>query len=227
MHNENKIKRIDNKTGQLRNTKYNTQSLLPTAICMKGNTICVGAVNSDYPAHGRRVVIRMNNRGIQENLHEFWGNGDPIFSFPYSLACSNDKENIFVVDGLSSHSTSTFRVMLIFGTEKIEKYEGHSSINSFEQKFCPSDIQTAPPNNIIVNDVSTNTLHILSPSGHLSVYVSLSEMGIQNSLSLCCTSTQLFIGCDSVQEIGCESNQEKTNMAKLYELNIEGCSHLV
>lgn len=194
---------------------------------MKGNKIFVGAVNSDYPAHGRRVVIRMNKNGKQEDLHEYRGNFHPIFSFPLALACSNDKENIFVVDGLMGESSSAFRIILIFGTEKIEKYEGHSSINTFEQKFCPSAIQTAPSNNIIVNDVSTNTLHILSPSGQLSAYVSLSDMGIQNSISLCCTSTQLFIGEDFFQEDGCGSNQENMNMAKLYELNIEGCSHLV
>ncbi|CAC5386592.1 unnamed protein product [Mytilus coruscus] len=226
-----KIEGIDNKTGQLRNTKYNAclnaGCLVPSAICMKGNTIIFSAVNTDYPAHGRRVVIRLNKNGKQEHLHEYWGNGKPIFSFPLFLQCSNDKDNIFVVDGLSGEPLSAFRIILILGTEKIDKYVGHSSINSFDQKFCPTDIQVAPSNNIIVNDFNTDTLHILNPSGQLSAYVSLSDMGIQNSFSLCCTSTQLFIGCHPVQENECESIQENTNIAKLCELNIEGCSHFV
>ncbi|CAG2226345.1 unnamed protein product [Mytilus edulis] len=224
--NDVKIKRIGNKTGQLMNTKYTAGSLVPSAICMKGNTILFSAVNRDYPVHGRRVVIRMNRNGKQERLHEYWGNGEPIFSFPLSLACSNDKENIFVVDGLSGHRESAFRIIFFLGTETIEIYKGHSSVNSFDQQFCPTDIQAAPSNNIIVNDFSTNTLQILNPSGQLSAYVSLNEMGIQNSYSLCCTSKQLFIGCITDEENECEQNQEQI-MAKLYELNIEGCSHLV
>ncbi|CAC5386594.1 unnamed protein product [Mytilus coruscus] len=227
--NDNRIKGIDERTDRLRNCKLDVGVgyLIPSAICSKGFLTVVGAINNDYPKHGKRVVIKMNEKGQHEHVTEYDTNGQPIFTYPLSVACINDMQNVFVIDGLSHDTYSAFRLVILLGTDKIAYYDGHSTLNnSFDKKFCPIAIQAAPSNNIIVNDISTNALHILSPSG-LSAYVSLSDLGIQCSFSLCCTSTQLFIGCRSVQGNGYDSNQESKDMAKLYELNIEGCSYLV
>ncbi|CAG2187396.1 unnamed protein product [Mytilus edulis] len=228
--NDNRIQGIEERTGRLRNCKLDVGVgyLIPSAICSKGFLTMVGAINNDYPKHGTRVVIKMNEKGQHEHVIENDTYGQPIFTYPLSVACTNDMQTVFVIDGLSHDTFSAFRLVILLGTDEIAYYQGHSTLNnSFNKKFCPIAIQAAPSNNIIVNDISINALHILSPIGQLSAYVSLSDLGIQCSFSLCCTSTQLFIGCQSFQGNGCESNQESTDMAKLYELNIEGCSYLV
>ncbi|CAC5386590.1 unnamed protein product [Mytilus coruscus] len=222
-NNNERIQRFDTRTGQLRNSKYNVGSLGPVSICVKDNFIVVGAINRDYPVHGRRVVIKMNKNGQHIYTAEFHENYAPIFIYPLSLVCTDDAQNIFVIDGLSH--THGCRIAMVLQNNNIQYYEGHSSINSFNKPFRPTSIQAAPSSNIIVNDTSTNTLHILDPYGRLSAYMNLNDMGIHNGFSLCCTEKQLFIGCHTVQKDGCE-NQEKTK-ASLYELNIEGCSHLV
>ncbi|CAG2226346.1 unnamed protein product [Mytilus edulis] len=231
--NDNKIQGIDERIGRLRNLKLDLGIgilgfVIPTAICSREFLIVVGAINNDYPKHGKRVVIRMNEKGQNEHVFEYDTYGQPIFKYPLSVACTNDMQTVFVIDGLSHDTYSAFRLVILLGKDNIAYYQGHSTLNnSFDKKFCPIAIQAAPSNNILVLDISINALHILSPIGQLSAYVSLSDMGIQCSFSLCCTSTQLFIGCQSFQGNGCESNQESMDMAKLYELNIEGCSYLV
>ena len=225
--NDNQIQSIEERTGQLRNTKFGVEYLIPSAICSREFLIVVGAINNDYPKHGKRVVIKMNEKGEHEHVMEYDKNGQPIFTYPLSVACTNNLQTVFVIDGLSHDTYSAFRLVIQTGSDSFEYYEGHSTLNnSFDKRFCPIAIQAAPSNSIIINDFSTNALHILSPSG-LSAYVSLSELGIQCSFSLCCTLTHLFIGCQSFQGNGCESNQESMDRAKLYELNIEGCSYLV
>ncbi|XP_076078766.1 uncharacterized protein LOC143048777 [Mytilus galloprovincialis] len=219
--NDNKIKRIDNTTGEIRNSKYNVGSLIPVAICIKDNCIVVGAINDDYPENGKRVVIKMNESGRHDNRFECDAKRKPIFLYPISLASSNNARNIFVVDGLSDIYGDRITMLMhsTFGYS-IQYYHGHSSINSFHKQFKPTDIQATSSNNIIVNDTSTNTLHILNQSGQVSSYIDLSSIGIQNGFSLCCTSKQLFIGCLKVQEKISDSKKEHP-MAKLYELSIE------
>ncbi|XP_076078767.1 uncharacterized protein LOC143048778 [Mytilus galloprovincialis] len=228
--NDNQIQGIDERISRLRNCKldFGVGYVIPSAICSREFLIVVGAINNDYPKHGKRVVIRMNEKGQNEHVMEYDTYGQPIFTYPLSVACTNDMQNVFVIDGLSHDTYSAFRLVILLGKDNIAYYKGHSTLNnSFYKKFCPIAIQAAPSNNILVLDISINALHILSPIGQLSAYVSLSDMGIQCSFSLCCTSTKLFIGCRSFQRNGCESNRESMDMAKLYELNIEGCSYLV
>lgn len=219
--NDNKIKRIVNTTGELRNSKYNVGYLIPVSICMKDNFIVVGAINNNYPQYGKRVVIKMNKNGRHDNRYEYKTSGEPIFIYPISLACTNDAQNIFVVDGLSDINGDRITMLMQDNDDNnIRYYKGHSSINSFHKNFTPTAIQATPSNNIIVNDLGTNTLHILNTSGQLYAYIDLSDTGIQQGFSLCCISKQLFIGCI------CDSNKEHIN-SKLYELSIEDCSHLV
>ncbi|XP_071135688.1 tripartite motif-containing protein 2-like [Mytilus edulis] len=216
--NDNRVKRIDNQTGQLRNSKYNVGFLRPVSIFVKDNFTLVGAINRDYPEYGRRVVIKMNENGQHTHTAEFNENNQPIFIYPLFLACTNYAQEIFVIDGLSY--ACGYRIAMILKNNNIKYYTGHSSINSFNKPFRPMSIQAAPSNNIIVNDVSTNTLHILNQTGKLSAYMNLSDIGIQNGFSLCCNEKQLFIGSEYDQN-------KKDTKAKVYELNIQGCSHLV
>ncbi|XP_076078944.1 uncharacterized protein LOC143049011 [Mytilus galloprovincialis] len=222
--NDNKIKRFDNTTGELRNSKYNVGSLIPVSICMKDNFIVVGAINNDYPQYGKRLVIEMNHTGRHENKFECDIMGKPIFIYPISLTCTNNARNIFVVDGVSDFCG--FRITMLMQDRTIKYYRGHSSVNSFHKQFTPTAILTAPSNNIIVNDMSTNALHILNPCGILCAYIVLSDIGLQRAFSLCCTPKQLFIGCKKVQEKVNDSKKDHP-MAKLYELNLKGCTHLV
>ncbi|XP_071137183.1 uncharacterized protein [Mytilus edulis] len=225
--NDNKIKRIVNTTGELRNSIYNVGNLVPVSICMKDNFIVVGAINKDYPKYGKRVVIKMNKNGRHDNRLEYNTSGEPMFIYPISLACTNHAQNIFVVDGLSDiHGDRITMLMQDNDDYNIRYYKGHSNINSFHKKFTPTAIQAAPSNNIIVNAMGSNTLHILNASGQLCAYIDLSDTGKQKGYSLCCTTKQLFIGCLFVEEDICASNREQT-IAKLYELSIEGCSYLV
>lgn len=166
----------------------------------------------------------MNKNGRHVYTIEFREDKQPIFIYPLSLTCTNDAQNIFVVDGLSYDRGQ--RIVIMLQNNQIEYYQGHSSINSFNEPFTPRDIQATQSNNIITHDTSTNTLHILNPSGHLSAYIDFSDIGIQNVLSICCTSKQLFIGCVPDKENECDQNKGNS-MAMLYELTIKGCSHFV
>ncbi|VDH93442.1 Hypothetical predicted protein [Mytilus galloprovincialis] len=81
--NDNKIQGIDERIGRLRNLKLDLGIgilgyVIPTAICSREFLIVVGAINNDYPKHGKRVVIRMNEKGQNEHVFEYDTYGQPI-----------------------------------------------------------------------------------------------------------------------------------------------------
>lgn len=78
------------------------------------------------------------------------------------------------------------------------------------------DIVTTPYDNVVVIDLNTNILHILSDNGNLVSYCNVEKIGITFPQSLAFNATdQLYLGRGKI--VG-----SKTKEAKIYEINIEG-----
>ncbi|VDI02209.1 Hypothetical predicted protein [Mytilus galloprovincialis] len=131
------------------------------------------------------------------------------------VACVQGIGNIHVVDEVSDHGRQRV-VVLGQGGDIINIYTGDTEINK-DIPFIPADIATTPRDNVILDDVMTDTLHILNNAGLLMTYYKTSDINIMFPLSLAFSPTgQLYIGCS-------KSAGRTTKNAKIYEVTISGC----
>ncbi|XP_063409085.1 uncharacterized protein LOC134692557 [Mytilus trossulus] len=162
---------------------------------------------------GRCVVILMNQNGNQERVYEHDKHKQPIFSCPCSIT-STSNGNIYVVDTLRNGIDRV--VVLGQDGDIINIYTGDTEINK-DIPFNLTDIVTTPRDNVIVSDVSTDTLHILNNVGLLMTYYKTRDINIMLPYSLAFSQTgQLFIGCHTPKG-------STTKDAKIYEVTISGC----
>ncbi|XP_052081710.1 uncharacterized protein LOC127719524 [Mytilus californianus] len=79
-------------------------------------------------------------------------------------------------------------------------YQGNPQVNS-DKLFYPIDILTTSEGHVLVNDVITNTLHVLSGEGDLLTCHAMKDQGIFHQFSMDIDSKgQLWVGCHSESE---------------------------
>jgi hypothetical protein len=89
-------------------------------------------------------------------------------------------------------------------------YTGHSQINVTTQ-FNPFDVVTTTTGHIIVCDISTHALHVLSGQGDILTCKVMEDTGIKYPVSLDIDMRgQLWVGCYTSKQSG----------AKIHKLNI-------
>ncbi|XP_071168690.1 uncharacterized protein [Mytilus edulis] len=209
-----RLKQISSNTGTLTDSLYNVSPLVSTAVHITSdNKVLVGGVNKDFPKQGRRVAILMNQNGDHERVYEHDQHKQPIFTFPRSIT-STSNGNIYVVDRVSDERGRV--VVLGQGGDIINIYTGDKEINK-DRPFVPTNIVTAPRDNVIVADLNTHTLHILNNAGLLMTCYKTSDINIIFPYSLAFSPTgQLFLGCN-------RPAGSTTKEGKLYEVTISGC----
>ncbi|CAG2224577.1 unnamed protein product [Mytilus edulis] len=80
------------------------------------------------------------------------------------------------------------------------EYQGNPQVNR-EKLIYPIDILTTSEGHVLVNDVITNTLHVLSVEGDILTFYAMKDQGIFNEFSMDIDSKgQLWVGCHSGNE---------------------------
>lgn len=193
---ESNLKEISSDTDTLRDTVYKVSSIVPLAVCTTSdNKVLVGGVSSDYPKQRRKAaVILINQNGDRERVYEHDQHKKPIFTCPWRITTTSNG-NIYVVDCLDEDRGRV--IVLGQGGDIIDIYTGHTEINNIIQ-FKPEGVVTIPRDNVIVTDMNSQTLHILSNTGLLLAYYKTSDINIFYPFSLAFSLRgQLFIGCSS------------------------------
>ena len=207
-----RLKQLNIITGNLTDTVYDLKHLVPTCIHItSGNKVIVGG-NDDKLE--RRAVFVMNEKGDHKNVYENDQYNQPIFNYPRCIT-STINGNIHVADFKTNNDRG--RVLVLGqGGDITNAYTGHTDVNK-DRPLQPIRIVTTPRDNVIVMDLNTCYLHILTDTGRLITIFNTKDLGIELPLSLAFTSTgQLVIGCT-------KSISSTTKEAKLYEVKISGC----
>ncbi|XP_052101129.1 E3 ubiquitin-protein ligase TRIM9-like [Mytilus californianus] len=207
-----KVQQLNITTGKLTDTVYNVDPLFSTDIhIVSDNKVVVGG---NYDKLGRKAVFVMNDQGEHQTVYEHDQHNKPIFTYTKSIT-STSNGNIHVAD----YNTDSDRgrvVVLGHGGGIINSYTGHTDVNK-DIPFIPVKIVATPRDNVIVVDMNSNYLHILTNAGQLLTFYNIKDIGIILPFSLAFTPTgQLFIGCT-------KPKGATTKEAKLYEVNISGC----
>ncbi|XP_076104360.1 uncharacterized protein LOC143073023 [Mytilus galloprovincialis] len=207
-----RLKKIDSSTGELTDSVYDATPYTPTAVCMTyDNKVIIGGFHDNLDT---TAVMVMSEKGDQEAVYEHDQHNQPIFRYARNITSTRDG-SIHVADYKLIDGKGRIVVLGQDG-EVINTYTGHNKINKAKE-FRPDYIVTTPRDNAIVNDMETNTLHILNNSGILLTCYNTSDIGIMYPMSLAYTPTgQLYIGCS-------RSAGSTAKEAKLYEVNIHGC----
>ncbi|VDI31091.1 Hypothetical predicted protein [Mytilus galloprovincialis] len=194
-----------NSSGELIESVYDVSPYYPIAIhFISGNQLIVGAHDDQLK---KNAVMILSDNGNIETVYR------PLINGPISITSTNYK-NIHVVDRILKDYSGK---VVVLGQEGhiINEYAGHSTINK-HKSFKPVNIVATPYDNVVVIDLNTNILHILSDNGNLVSYCNVEKIGITFPQSLAFNVTgQFYIGRGRI--IG-----SKTKEAKLYEINIEG-----
>lgn len=211
---ETVLKKVDGSTGDVVDTNYDVDPLIPTAIhVMENDTVLIGTRSSGplFPVTGRRVIIFIEKDGRQKSLLERDKNNQRLFTYTENIS-STKNGHICLVD--QQHSDGRGRVLIIgHNREILQTYSGHPDLNTKTRPFKPVGIATTPSNKIIVPNLNFHTLHILNSLGHFITYFNTRDVGIQHPYSMAFRNNgQLYIGCTT--PIG---NSDK---AKLYEVEM-------
>lgn len=221
VHNETRVKLLNDRTLQISDSKYSTAPLFPHCLNIsRDKKVIVGAVKSNakgqlFKSTGRRAVIVMDEEGNRVNQYEHDSNNEPLFTLPSKITSTNNG-NICVADVLDESYRG--RVVILGNTGNIlQIYNGHSDIDSQDSPFRPTDIKTTPADNIIVANYYNHTLHILSCDGVLIKYIMTEDVEIFMPYSLALYGPeQLYIGCLS------DESSEEFVKAKLYQVRYSG-----
>ncbi|XP_063435642.1 uncharacterized protein LOC134716561 [Mytilus trossulus] len=199
-------------TGKLTDSIYQVQGFVPFSIHVTSkDKVIIGGKSKKT---GRKSVIVMNVKGHQETVYELDQEQQPLFSYPRKITDTRNG-NIHVID----FNPSGFRGSVVtLGSEGniIERYKEDPKINA-KLGLKPVALVTTPKDNIVLADVDTHTIHLLSNYGHLLTYFHTNEIGILYPYSLDFTSSgELNIGCG-------RPPGSDTKKAMIYKMTISEC----
>ena len=156
-----------------------------------------------------RALLIFGMDGKQQHTYQYDSNKHRLFTRPRRITTNNNKD-IVVVDRTSR---DTGRVVVV-GRERGLRwtYTGHSKINVTTQ-FRPNDVVTTTAGHIIVVcDISTHALHILSGQGYILTCKVMEDTEIEYPFSLDIDMRgQLWVGCVE----GSEGSNAKIHIVKL------------
>lgn len=199
-------------TGKLTDSIYQVQGFVPISIHVTSkDKVILGGKSKKT---GKKSVIVMNANGHQETVYELDQEQQPLFSYPRKITDTRNG-NIHVID----FNPSGFRGSVVtLGSEGniIHRYKGDPKINA-KSWLKPVALVTTPKDNIVLADVDTHTIHLLSNYGHLLTYFQTNEIGILYPYSLDFTSSgELNIGCG-------RPPGSETKKAMIYKMTISKC----
>jgi hypothetical protein len=160
------------------------------------NYIIVGVKEpgNPYPPTDKstRALLIFGMDGKQQHTYQYDSNKHRLFTLPRRITTNNNKD-IVVVD---STSVDTGRVVVVGREGGLRwTYTGHSKINVTTQ-FKPSDVVTTTSGHIIVCDIRTHALHVLSEQGDILTCKVMEDTGIKYPISLDIDMRgQLWVGC--------------------------------
>ena len=139
-----------------------------------------------------RALLIFGMDGKQQHTYQSDSNKHRLFTLPRRITTNNNKD-IVVVDRTSD---DTGRVVVVGGEGGLRwTYTGHSKINVTTQ-FNPIDVVTTTAGHIIVSDIRTHALHVLSGQGDILTCKVMEDTGIKYPLSLDIDMRgQLWVGC--------------------------------
>ncbi|XP_076076539.1 uncharacterized protein LOC143047398 [Mytilus galloprovincialis] len=205
------LKLVNDKTGEITNTKYKVDQLLMVAVHVtKSNKVLVGAISDWSPTPVRSCIITMNATGEPETIYEHDKNNTPIINFPWRIT-STSNGRIFILDKLSNDFNG--QVVVFNEGDVIQVYKGHSEINCPDKPFKPTNFAVTPLDNIIVTNLNMDIFHILNSSGQYITHYDTADIGIINPYSLCFSEKGLLY-------IGSTTKKGSNDKAKLYIVDI-------
>ncbi|XP_063430968.1 uncharacterized protein LOC134712905 [Mytilus trossulus] len=205
---------LNENTKKLTISKYNFQSYkVDTIHINRENQLIVGAIKKlpiDYSVSGGGVVMVMDIDGNHQAKYELDKNNEPLLKDPTYITTTNN-ENIHIIDRYTKDFRG--RVVILEKGIVVNIYSGHADINSKNHPFKPANIVATKNDNIIVSDMTNNTLHILDNCGHLLFYCNTMDAGVMGPSSMVVIEPGKLL-------IGCSTPLLSVNNAKIYEVEI-------
>lgn len=204
---EPKLKQIITSCNKVTESTYevHADSFLISCVHVTKNGRVIIAAHKKDPEH-REIVGVMDTDGSRLTWHENDKNQKPLFEWPMSIT-STINENIFIAD--------LRRVVVIGKVDVIRVYNPIIKLCPFR----PTSIVTTPLDNVIVADCNNHTLHILNNTGHSLTTYKTTDIGVSLPSSLAIASVGQF----TVLFIGCSTQEDSSENANLYKINITGC----
>ena len=189
---------------------FSVSSLLTLGIHVTSdNNIIVGVMEpGPYTPTDKstRALLIFGMDGKQQHTYQYDSNKHRLFTIPRRITTNNNKD-IVVVDETSSR---TGRVVVVGWEGGLRwTYTGHSKIN-VTTPFDPYDVVTTTAGHIIVCDVRSHALHVLSEQGDILTCKVMEDTGIKYPISLDIDMRgQLWVGCDTGKQSGATIHKVK------------------
>ncbi|CAC5382978.1 unnamed protein product [Mytilus coruscus] len=193
-------------------------SISPLVTCgihvTKQNEIILGVKDLGCPFKltdkSCRKIIIFGMNGKQKQSYEYDKHKQRLFTIPARIT-SNVNNDILVIDRISDKD---WRVVAIDREGQVKwVYQGNPEVNS-DKLFYPIDILTTSEGQVLVNDVITNALHVLSGEGDLLTCYAMKDQGIFYQFSMDIDSKgQLWVGCHSGNE---QRSDAKLHVVKMH-----------
>ena len=202
------------KSGKIKPFFSVSSPLLPWGIHVTSdNNIIVGVTEPGNPFtptdKSTRALLIFGMDGKQQHTYQYDSNKHRLFTLPWRITTNNNKD-IVVVDRTSDY---TGRVVVVGREGGLRwTYTGHSKINVTTQ-FNPNDVVTTTAGHIIVCDLNTHALHVLSEQGDILTCKVMEDTGIKYPLSLDIDMRgQLWVGCDEEEDEGSDATIHKVKL---------------
>ncbi|XP_063446893.1 uncharacterized protein LOC134726420 [Mytilus trossulus] len=232
------VQLINNQTGEMTDSVYEIEDLELSAIHVNPDgKVTFGAYNGEmsFPTEGRRVVIVMDRSGKFETTYEYDRQGKPLFTLITGITRTNNS-NICVVDTISNDWVGRLVILSEDGdvlntfsglsnemSDSESKFDSERSdsesdtdpdteSDSDPSSFKPMCVITTQSDNIIVSNLDNGFLLFLNNSGNVLSLYDTNKIGIDNPISFCMTSEHMYIGCFT--------NEDSSDNAKIYEVDI-------
>lgn len=154
-------------------------------------------------------ILKVGMNGKKKQSYECEKHKERLFSTPHRIT-TNVNHDIVIIDKILEDGYKDAHKddddingrIVVLGKEGDLKwtYLGHPHINYSEtHSFNPCDIVTTSVGHVIVADLMTSALHVLSRQGDLLTCKLMGDSGVINPHSLCFdTRGQIWIGCDKI-----------------------------
>lgn len=137
------------------------------------------------------AVIDVNNK--RKLSVEYDQNGEKLFTYVWRIS-TDSYDNIYTIDQFEKYDGRIVALERSGGVKFI--YEGHSSINTSQTPFNPTDLVITKTDIILVCDNNNNHLYALNTKGEIIGLQTVTDLGIRCPFSMCFDSEGfLLIGC--------------------------------
>ncbi|XP_063426069.1 uncharacterized protein LOC134709868 [Mytilus trossulus] len=214
---EPNLKMICHTTEKMTKSKYSVAPLITGAIHVTLDDKIVIRTRKKgpvFPVEGTRQVVVMDIKGRTEKVYDLDNNGEPIFSAPQSIATDSDN-NMYVLDRLNRDNCG--RIVALDRTNGVRWiYNGNPNIRKGQVIFKPRDLAATKLKNLIITDMESNMIYILSSLGQCIHYLNTNDqLGILFPFSLKIDNRgTLYIGCSTYESGPAE--------AKIYSVKFSG-----